>query len=523
MSNLVKNLKYDIPSGIIVFLVAVPLCLGIALASGAPLFSGIIAGIVGGIVVGIFSGSNLGVSGPAAGLAVIVLGAIEDLGGYEIFLLAVIIGGVIQLILGFLRAGFLSMFVPSSVIKGMLTAIGITIFLKQIPHAFGYDKDPEGDMSFNQIDGENTFSELINMLDYISYNALIITIISLGIFLLWEMYLMKKYKVFKIIQAPLVVVILGIALNSFFKGSSLEITESHLVNLPIANDLSTFVSFFTIPDFSKLLTNFDIYKVGLVIAIVASLETLLSVEAGDKLDPKKRTTPKSRELKAQGVGNILSGLIGGLPITQVIVRTSVNVQSGGKTKMSIIIHGLLILSSVLIFPNILNMIPLSSLAAILLVTGYKMSKPQLFKDMYRLGKYQFIPFIITIVGIIFTDLLVGILIGIAFGVFNVLKANYRTSVLDIVKNKDKDITIFLPESVSFLNKGAICRTLESIPSGYKVIVDGRRSKKIDYDIVETILEFKKKALNNNVIIGVLDVEARMPSKKHIKRINENIK
>ena len=377
-NSLFGNLKSDIPSSIVVFFVALPLCLGIALASGAPLFSGLIAGIVGGIVVGSLSGSQIGVSGPAAGLAAIVLTAIGTLGGYENFLLAVVLGGLIQVGFGILRAGIIGYYFPSSVIKGMLTGIGIIIILKQIPHFFGYDADPEGDFAFNQVDGENTFSEIWVMFSNISIGPTIIAIIGLALMLFWDKILSQKAKFFKIVQGPLVAVVLGIVFYNLTKGNSWAIGKEQLVNVPQPKDFSSFMAQFSLPNFSEI-TNPAIWVTAFTIALVASLETLLCVEATDKLDPQKRVTPTNRELLAQGTGNFLSGMIGGLPITQVIVRSSANIQSGGKTKMSAIIHGFFLLFAVVLIPGLLNMIPLSVLAAILLIVGYKLAKPALFR------------------------------------------------------------------------------------------------------------------------------------------------
>ena len=400
-----KNLKHDVPASIVVFLVALPLCLGIALASGAPLFSGLIAGIIGGIIVGALSGSPLGVSGPAAGLAVIVLNAITDLGGFEIFLVAVMLAGILQLIAGFAKAGIIAYFFPSSVIHGMLAGIGIIIFLKQIPHAFGYDKDPAGDLRFQQVDGHNTFDELIHMLDFISPGVLIVAGISLAILIIWETSFFKKLKFTKLVQGPLVAVAVSIFLGiAFATMPDLAISAEHMVKVPIPDSFDSFLGNFARPDFSAL-SNPAVYTTAIVIAVVASLETLLCVEASDKQDPDKRVTPTNRELKAQGVGNLISGFVGGLPLTQVIVRSSANMQSGGRSKASAILHGFLLLISVIVIPRVLNMIPLGVLAAILLVVGYKLAKPALFKRMYREGMGQFIPFVVTIVGIVFTDLL----------------------------------------------------------------------------------------------------------------------
>lgn len=498
-NNLFSSIKDDLPAGLVVFLVAVPLCLGIALASGAPLFSGIIAGMVGGIVVTAFSGSQLGVSGPAAGLAVIVLTAIQDLGSFEIFLMAVVIAGIIQMILGVLRAGIIGYYFPSSVIKGMLAAIGIIIFLKQIPHAFGYDKDPEGDMGFIQADGENTFSELLNMLNFISPGAITIAAISLLVLILWEQKFMKKIKIFQIIQGPLVVVVSGILLGLAFEGTNLAVTADHMVSIPVADSLAGFANQFTLPDFGAI-TNPQVWMVGITMAIVASLETLLCVEATDKLDPQKRVTPPNKELRAQGIGNIVAGLIGGLPVTQVIVRSSANIQSGGKTRMSAFVHGFLILFSALLIPNIMNLIPLASLAAILLVVGYKLAKPALFKQMYKTGWKQFIPFVITVLAIVFTDLLVGIGIGlsvaIVFILFNNLKNPY---ILKNTHDKDsKHYRIVLSEQVTFLNKAQILKELNRIPDNTELLIDGSKTVSIEHDVLEIISDFKESAKFKNI-------------------------
>jgi MFS superfamily sulfate permease-like transporter len=430
MKNMFKEIKSDLPASIVVFFVALPLCLGIALASGAPLFSGIIAGIVGGIVVGAASGSRLGVSGPAAGLAVIVLAAITVTfeGSFRTFLLAVVIAGIIQLILGFIRAGFIGYFFPSSVIKGMLTGIGLLIILKQIPHALGYDKDVEGDEAFKQADGENTFTAIWNAVQSPTAGALLIAAISLAILILWDKVLSKKHRIFQLIQGPLVAVAVGILMSYCYQQGILNFSlkPDQLVQLPVPENITAFFNQFTFPDFSAL-ANPNVYKVAFVIAIVGSLETLLSVEATDKLDPLKRTTPTNRELKAQGLGNIISGLIGGLPITQVIVRSSANITFGAKTKMSAIIHGFFLLISAITIAGLLNMVPLAALAAVLLMVGYKLAKPSLFVQMYKLGWEQFIPFTATVVAIIATDLLKGITIGLLFSIFYTLRHSYSNS------------------------------------------------------------------------------------------------
>ncbi len=505
-NSIFGNLKNDLPASIIVFLVAVPLCLGIALASGAPLFSGIIAGIIGGIVVGALSGSALGVSGPAAGLAVIVLSAINELGSFEIFLLAVVIGGVFQLTLGFLQAGIIGYYFPSSVINGMLSGIGIIIILKQIPHAFGYDKDYEGSLAFNQPDGQNTISELFNLTEYITPGAITITLVSMAILLLWETSFMKNIKLFKLIQGPLVVVTIGVLLNLAFSGTSMALADDQIVSIPVADSISGFFSQFTFPDFSHL-TNPQVYIIGMTIAVVASLETLLCLEATDKLDPEKRVSPANRELKAQGVGNIVSGLIGGLPITQVIVRSSVNIQSGGKTKMSAIAHGVILFSCAMFIPFVLNLIPLASLAAILFMVGYKLAKPAVFKKMYNLGWSSFVPFIATILGIVFTDLLMGIGIGLAVAIYYVLYNNYRKPFLfELEDHIDEggEIRIELAEDVTFLNKANIQRALMQVPEKAKVVIDATRSINIDPDVIEIIEEFEVQAKAKEIELTILE-------------------
>jgi len=503
-TNLFKHVKNDLPASIVVFFVAVPLCLGIALASGAPLFAGIIAGIVGGIVVGFASGSPLGVSGPAAGLAVIVLSSIATLGGsYQAFLTAVVLAGIIQLALGYAKAGFIAYFFPSSVIKGMLTGIGLLIILKQIPHALGWDKDAIGDDAFLQADGQNTFSEIMRAYEFITPGALLIAGVSLAILILWDTVLTKKHKIFQLLQGPIVVVILGILFNLAYTNGILpfSLNDKQIVSVPVPNSISDFFGQFTFPDFSAI-TNFEVWKIAIVLAIVASLETLLCVEATDKLDPDKRVTPTNRELKAQGLGNIVSGLIGGLPVTQVIVRSSANINFGGKTKLSSILHGLFLLLSALFIANLLNLIPLASLAAILLMVGYKLAKPSLFQQMYKLGWEQFIPFTATVVAIIATDLLKGITVGILFGIFYTLRHSYRNShyVKDNVSDQNGKTVhhLVLAQEVSFFNKASLLSTFESFPNNSKVIIDCTNSKSIAYDVIEIIKDFELNAKTKSI-------------------------
>jgi len=504
-----KEFKSDLPASIVVFFVAVPLCLGIALASGAPLFAGIIAGIVGGIVVGIASGSPLGVSGPAAGLAVIVLSSIAALGSWPAFLLAVVLAGIIQLIMGFAKAGFIAYFFPSSVIKGMLTGIGLLIILKQIPHALGWDKVMEGDDAFIQSDGENTVSEIFKAFNFVTPGAVLIAAISIILLILWDQVLTKKHRIFQLLQGPIVVVMLGIGMNYLFQSGVLNFTlaADQVVSLPVANNLTEFFSQFTFPDFSAI-TNIRVWEIAIVLAIVASLETLLCVEATDKLDPYKRVTPTNRELKAQGLGNVISGLIGGLPITQVIVRSSANISFGGKTKMSAILHGIFLLVSAISIAGLLNMIPLASLAAILIMVGYKLAKPALFKQMYKLGWEQFVPFTATVVGILTTDLLKGIIIGIIFGIFYTLRHSYRNShhMKDVVTTEEGHEVhhLVLAEEVSFFNKASVIQALEAIPANSKVIIDCTKSKSIAHDVVEIIQNYRTHAKLKNISVETIN-------------------
>ncbi len=491
-------LKNDIPASIIVFLVAMPLCLGIALASGAPLFSGLIAGMVGGIVVGFLSGSSLGVSGPAAGLAVIVLNAIQDLGAYEVFLVAVVLAGIGQIIMGYLKTGVIAYYFPTSVIQGMLAGIGIIIALKQIPHAFGYDEVPEGLLEFQQADKENTFSEIFHLLDKISYGPTLIALISLAILILWETKWMKQHKVFQLIQGPLVAVIVGIILNKVFSGmGELALTTKQAVNIPVdaniqtfGDKISSFLGNFRMPDFSQF-WNPKVHVTAATLMIVGSLETLLCVEASDKQDPLRRVTPTNRELKAQGVGNIISGMIGGLPITQVIIRSSVNVQAGGRTKLSAIIHGFIILFSVFLIPGLLNLIPLSTLAAILFVVGYKLARPSLFAAKWKQGQRQFVPFMATILGIVFTDLLIGIIIGFVVSIVYIL---YQNSLIPIIIDDEREtkghVKILLPEQVTFFKKAALLNVLAKIPKGREVTIDASKTHYIHEDVLDIIEDFK---------------------------------
>lgn len=486
-----NTLPRDLTAGLVVFLVALPLCLGVALASNAPLFSGLLAGIVGGIVVGILSQSHTSVSGPAAGLTAIVAAQVVALGSFETFLLAVMVGGVIQIGLGLARAGSLSAFFPSSVIKGLLAAIGVILVLKQIPHVLGHDTDPEGEMSFSQPDHENTLTEIYAMLSDLHPGAAVIGLLSIALLIVWgKIPLLKK----SIFPAPLVVVLLGIGLSQMFKlwFGGWEIEASHLVQVPVSNGLGEFVGFLRLPDFSQW-SNPAVYTAGLTIAIVASLETLLNLEAIDKIDPKQRSSPSSRELVAQGIGNMLVGLIGGIPVTSVIVRSSVNINAGGQTKLAAIVHGLLLLVSVMFLPVWLNMIPLSCLAAILLVTGLKLASPVLVRQMWNEGRYQFLPFVLTVVSIVLTDLLIGIGIGLAISLAFILRSNIRRPLRSIVeRHLGGDVLhVELANQVSFLNRGALDQVFNSIPRGGHLLLDALNTVYIDPDILSMIRDFKE--------------------------------
>jgi len=524
MNKFFANIKNDLPASIVVFLVAVPLCLGIALASGAPLFSGIISGIVGGTIVALMSGSQLGVSGPAAGLAVIVLAAINELGSFDIFLLSVFFAGIIQIGLGFAKAGVIGYYFPSSVIKGMLSGIGVIIFLKQIPHALGYDRDPEGDFEFFQRDGQTTFSELFNMLDFISPGATLVALVSLGILILWEQEFMKKLSITRLIQGPLVVVVGGILFNVVFASNSYwAISAEHSVNIPVAKSLGGFINQFSLPDFSAW-NNSQVYLIAFTIAVVASLETLLCVEAADKLDPQKRVTPTNRELVAQGVGNMVSGLIGGLPVTQVIVRSSANVQSGAKSKASAFFHGILMILTALAIPNVLNLIPLASLAAILLVVGYKLASPAVMKAVYKQGWGQFLPYAVTLLGIVFTDLLIGISLGMAVGIVQILWNNYQIPYHVKLEedNVGKYVRISLAEDVSFLNKARILHTFNDVPNGARVIIDGSKNKSMHPDVREIIDDFELNAKTRGITIEFEHniTEVKMSQKEAVEKLSE---
>ena len=498
-----QALRHDISSGLVVFLVALPLCLGIALASGAPFFSGIIAGMVGGIVIGSLSNSHVSVSGPAAGLATIVFAAIATLGSFEVFLAAVVLAGVLQLIMGFAKIGSIAEYFPTAVIRGMLTSIGVIIILKQIPHGLGYDQD----VAFLNEKGLDGLGETLSALTGIHPGATLLCLLSLVVMVLWEKPFIKKRV--GLFPGALAVVLLGVVLNEFVFANipDFRIMGDHLVKLPVPADINEFIGFFSRPDFSAMLRG-DVV-VALTLAIIASIETLLCIEAGDKLDKLRRTTSTNRELKAQGMGNIISGLIGGLPVTSVIVRTSTNIHAGAKTKMSAIIHGVLLLLTVLFIPTLLNRIPLAVLAAILLVVGYKLASPAIFRQLYKRGYAQFLPFMVTVVAVVLTDLLSGVAIGFAVALILVLRQNLIHSLyrVDASKDSSEPITLRFAEEVSFLNKAAIRRALDHVPEGASLVVDARHSVYIDPDVLELLREFKEiQAPSRSITFTVLGIE-----------------
>jgi MFS superfamily sulfate permease-like transporter len=496
-----RHLKNDIPAGIVVFLVALPLCLGIALASGAPLFSGLITGIVGGVIVSWASGSQLSVSGPAAGLTVIVLSAIEKLGSFDKFLLAVALAGALQFAFGVLRAGLIGAYFPTSVIKGMLAAIGIILIMKQLPHAIGYDAELEGDETYMPLDAEGTVLDLFRSFGQISVGAVIVSVGAILIILLWETAAFKRNRLLSLIPGPLLAVIWGVAYNlvsaQYFP--DYQIVHEHLVQLSEVAGLPDFVNHFTHPDFSAL-TSPDVYVVAVTVAIVASLETLLSLEAVDKLDPLKRVAPTNQELRAQGIGNFLCGLIGGLPMTAVIVRSAANVNAGGRTKVASFFHGVLLLLSVSFLTWGLNLIPLATLAAILLLTGYKLAKPALFVEMYRKGMNQLLPFVITIAAILISDLLKGVAIGMVVGLFFVIKANFHAAIT--LTQDGKNYLLRLQKDVSFLNKALLRSHFDKIQEGASLIIDGSRAQFVDQDILESISDFVAASRDNGISVEV---------------------
>jgi len=505
MFSFFKNWREDLPAGLVVFLVAVPLCLGIALASDAPPFAGLIAGIIGGIIVGSISGSAIGVSGPAAGLAAIVASAIHELGSFELFLTAVVISGIFQLIFGLLKAGMISHFFPNVVIKGMLAAIGIIIILKQLPHAVGYDKDPEGDENFFQIDGENTFSEIINGMNHLTLSATIITVISLIVLIVWEQKFIQR-TFLKNIPSALVVVVIGILLTFGFQGTRLALITEHRVDLGVSG--KSFTELFTFPDFTQF-NNPQLYIIAITLAVVASIETLLSLDAADKLDPNRRTTSGNRELFAQGVGNIASGFIGGLPVTQVVVRSSANVNGGGKSKLATIFHGLLIALSIFTIPWLINYILYPSLAAILLVVGYKLAKPKMIVAIFKEGWLQFTPFALTIIGVVFMDLLAGVGLGLACSILITLIQRLtitepKRKTLSLHKNETTgEYRLELPTFLPFSKKPMLMKQLKRVPQNVNLTIDLTYVQLIANDIEDLLQEFKATAISKNIILHII--------------------
>lgn len=519
MNRFFRNAASDIPSAVVVFLVALPLCLGVAVASDAAPVTGIIAGVVGGIVVGFLSGSNLSVSGPAAGLTAIVATAIAKMPAYEVFLLSVVIAGTFQIILGFAKAGVIGDFIPNSVIKGMLAAIGLILILKQLPHFVGWDADPMGDQSFQQADSENTFSEIFTAFNHFSAGAIIIAVIGGLILIFYENKNIKSKKFFQLVPGPLIVVVAGILMNLWFSStqSGFAIKDENMVRLDVFDQPLNFFQSLPSPSWISF-NNGQVWITAITLAIVATLESLLSLEAIDKLDPQKRISPTNRELKAQGVGNIVSGLLGGLPVTSVIVRSSANVNSGAKSKMSTIIHGMLLLSSVVFFPEVLNLIPKASLAVILIFTGYKLAKVSLFKEYWRKGWDQFLPFVITVVAILLTDLLIGICVGILAGLYFILRSNFRTAVF-VLKDEHRYLVRFRKE-VSFLNKSVVKAVFEQIPDNRAVLIDATKSEFIDRDIIDLVNDFIVNAETRGIRVYIK--YSPTASKNYFKDVTNNV-
>lgn len=510
---MLKTLKFDLPASLVVFFVALPLCLGIALASGAPLFSGIVAGVIGGLVVGSMSGSALGVSGPAAGLAVIVFAAIQALNDWPSFLMAVVVCGVLQLALGWVKAGFIAYFFPSSVIRGMLTGIGLLIILKQLPIALGFHDGALTNLSFFQLEGKVAYHTINTAWHQLAPLATLISLVSLLTLVLWEQLLIPRLAWLQWLPGPLVVVLLGVMLNHIagVAGPGLSLNADRLVQLPIIHSWQDLWQALTPPRWSSLAT-VAVWQYGLLLAVVASLETLLCVEATDKLDPLKRVTPVNRELQAQGWGNVLSGLAGGLPITQVIVRSSANITFGAKTKLSTVLHGGWLLLSVMMLTQGLNQIPLASLAAILILIGYKLAAPGLFKRQYQLGVEQFIPFLVTIAGIVTFDLLKGIGLGMACSLCFTLFYSYRDAYVmkDVVTTEQGHEVhhMVLAETVCFFSKARISQVLESLPPRATVIIDCRQVKRLAYDVAELIDNFHYHASLKDITVKTLGCEMR---------------
>lgn len=497
-----RSISSDLSASLVVFLVALPLCLGIALASGAPLFAGVIAGVVGGLVLTWFSGSELSVSGPAAGLAVVVLSSIQQLGSFEVFLMAVVLAGLLQMAISYLRAGSLGNYIPNSVIKGMLAAIGITIILKQIPHAIGFDRGfTDEEQAFAGWQWVDIFTDPLSAFSVLHPGATLISIVALAIILAWDLPAMKRLRWTGYVPAALVAVVIAAVMNEVFTAMlpsfSLSMERGHLVELPVASDLASFLGQFTFPDFSAV-TSSAVWTIAFTIAAIASVETLLSIEAVDKMDPMKRISDANRELFAQGIGNVASGVLGGLPVTSVIVRSSANVFAGGRTRWAAILHSVFLLLTVILIPTLLNRIPLAVLASVLLAVGYKLSSVKLIRAMWREGISQFVPFIITTVVVVATDILFGVAVGLLVSVFFVMRTNHH-AVFTIVSDNNNYLIRF-NKDVTFINKSGLKDMLRSIPDNTFVIFDGAKALCIDHDIYETIAEFEQSATYKNIRI-----------------------
>lgn len=498
--------RRDVPAAIVLVLIALPLCLGISLAAGAPLTAGLIAGVVGGLLVGGLSASPVMVSGPAAGLTAVVIAGIASAGSFRAFLVSVVLAGLLQLLLSRLRAGIIGYFFPSSVIRGMLAGIGVTLILKQLPHAIGYDVDFEGDESFWQANNETTFSALGNMFDAVHPGAIIVTLLALAVLLAWDRWRPARLR---ILPAALLAVLIGLIANALFPSlnGAFVLTSSHLVQLPVASRPSDWLDFLAWPDWTVIASP-TTWRIAATIAVVASLETLLSLDATDKMDPFKRESDTDKELQAQGVGNVISGLLGGLPIAGVIVRSAANIDAGAQTRRSTMIHGGLLLAAVLTLPVVLNLIPLASLAAILLFTGYKLASPALFRMAWAQGPSQFTPFAVTLVAIVVTDLLLGIAIGLSVGFFFILREHLRQPALRQVSGHGAVLTRYvLPDQATFLSKANIERTLEAVPPGARIEIDGRNTTRFDPDVLEQLHEFAETARLRNIDYRMVGIPA----------------
>ncbi len=519
--SLFSHLDKDLPAGLVVFLVALPLCLGIAVGCQVDAIAGLIAGIVGGLVVASFSGSPLAVSGPAAGLITIVLNGVETMGSFQAFTATIVLAGLIQFVMGFLNGGIVAYYIPNSIIKGMLAAIGLTLILKQIPHFLGVDADIFGDIKFWQKDGRNTFSEIWYAIFHIDNGPAIVGAVSLAILIAWDRIKKSGPKLLKFIPGPLLVVVFGVLINKLFAvvSPNLVIKEEHLVALPKFGSVADVGAAVKPPAFStELFLNPDFWVIGFTIALVASLETLLSIEATDKLDPHKRTTPTNKELRAQGIGNMVSGLLGGLPITAVIVRSTANISSDAQSKLSALVHGLLLLISVLFLAPVMNEIPLAALAAVLLVVGFKLTKPALYKSMFKLSVDQWLPFIATIVAVLLTDLLVGIGIGVGVAIFQIMLVNLRNPYIFNISEKENThvLQLKLSQQTTFLNKAAVAKTLEKVPNGSRVEIDGTDSHFISHDVLEVIYDFIASTKDRAIEVKMTSMPQLEEDTPHIK-------